>query len=143
MIFKRVPIQLLALPVFLLFALSSYAAEIPRPEHPRPDFRRDAWLNLNGAWNFAFDPENAGETNGWFQPDYADWPKTITVPYPWESRLSGIADTNYKGTAWYQRRFTLPAEWNGKQILLHFGAVDWYAKVWVDGTLVGEHDGGY
>ncbi|MEW6238873.1 MAG: sugar-binding domain-containing protein [Candidatus Omnitrophota bacterium] len=118
-------------------------AETPRPAHPRPDLRRDAFINLNGEWNFAFDEKNAGEAEGWFKPDKSDWPKKIVVPYPWESKLSGIGDMVYKGAAWYQRRFTLPAEWSGKQVLLHFGAVDWSAKVWLDGNLLGEHDGGY
>jgi hypothetical protein len=128
---------------------------IPRPEHPQPNFRRDAWLNLNGQWRFAFDPHNVGEPERWYMAQPArsgrllpgtqpkDKPMTITVPYPWESRLSGVAATEYKGAAWYEREFTVPAEWAGQRPYLHFGAVDWLARVWVNGRLVAEHENGY
>lgn len=127
---------------FLCTAAPLFAA-IPRPEHPRPDFYRDAWINLNGEWNFSFDPDNKGEDNQWFKPDKNDWPNKVTVPYPWESPLSGIENPEYQGTAWYQRSFTIPDDWKKKQIFIHFCAVDWYAKVWVDGKFAGEHEGGY
>ncbi len=129
--------------IFSLALAYLQADAIPRPEHPRPDFHREAWVNLNGSWNFAFDKENQGEELGWHNADHSDWPNKITVPYPWESSLSGVQNTEYKGTAWYQRTFTIPEEWEGRTILLKFGAVDWLAKVWVDGHLLGEHEGGY
>lgn len=119
------------------------AGIVPRPEHPRPSFARTHWMNLNGDWNFAFDPEGAGEEQGWYKPDHDQWPKTIVVPYPWESKLSGIEDTEYQGAAWYQRTFTVPRHWEDRSVLLTFGAVDWYAKVWLNGQLLGDHEGGY
>jgi hypothetical protein len=64
-------------------------------------------------------------------------------PFPWESKLSGIGRTDYKGVAWYRRNFTVPKEWRGKRISLCFGAVDWHATVWLNGEKVGEHEGGY
>ncbi|HIE51027.1 MAG TPA: hypothetical protein EYP85_04650 [Armatimonadetes bacterium] len=121
---------------------SARAAEsVPRPEHPRPDFRREAWVNLNGRWAFDFDPKDVGEKEEWFRAHA--FTRTIVVPYPWEAPLSGIADAEYQGAAWYQREFTVPAEWARQRVVLKFGAVDWEAKVWVNGEFVGEHVGGY
>lgn len=97
------------------------AGIVPRPEHPRPSFARTHWMNLNGDWNFAFDPEGAGEEQGWYKPDHDQWPKTIVVPYPWESKLSGIEDTEYQGAAWYQRTFTVPRHWEDRSVLLKIG----------------------
>ncbi len=121
----------------------SWTAEIPRPEHPRPDLERSAWLNLNGVWEFAFDPDDVGRKERWFSPDASPFPLRIVVPFPWESKLSGVARPDYKGVAWYRRSFSLPKAWQGKRILLCFGAVDWHATVWLNGELVGEHEGGY
>jgi len=120
------------------------AADIPWPEHPRPDFQRPAWVNLNGQWAFAFDPKDEGEKAGWFKPDHKLALK-ITVPFPWESKLSGIADTEYKGVAWYSREVTLPdgPEWQGKDAWLVIGACDWEATVWVNGEEATRHVGGY
>lgn len=94
---------------------------IPRPEHPRPNFNREPWHNLNGTWRFAFDPRLVGEQLNWYQPSQ---PKnlTITVPYPWESPLSGLAASDYKGAGWAGsgRRFggkvARPATSHGKSI---------------------------
>ncbi|CAA9236857.1 MAG: GH2 [uncultured Chloroflexi bacterium] len=207
----------------------------PRPEHPRPIFRREPWINLNGRWRFAFDRQDAGEQARWYRLRHPNAEATavggpanlgtsmlssqgiadpfageILVPYPWESTLSGVGDTTYKGVAWYQRSLAIPADWGaggthtaaqagaagaasaagstqsggaagagdgtstatkdaaGEQPagglasagdaavsaaaagarwqlrpVLCFGAVDWNAKVWVNGRFVGEHDGGY
>lgn len=113
-------------------------------EHPRPDLRRDRWASLNGPWRFAFDPRAVGEHERWYRPN-SPRPKdlTIAVPYPWESRLSGVAAPDYKGAAWYEREITFPAEWEGDRPFLHFGAIDWSARVWLDGRLIAEHDNGY
>ena len=119
------------------------ADKIPHPEHPRPDLRREQWVNLNGPWAFDFDPGDAGEKAGWFQPDTHRLAKQIVVPFPWESKLSGIERPDYAGVAWYARTVTVPADWKGRRAWLCFGAVDWAAKVWVNGTFVGEHVGGY
>lgn len=116
---------------------------IPRPEHPRPDFERAQWQTLNGAWEFAFDPNDVGIKESWFAANAPRFPLRIVVPFPWESKLSGIGRTDYKGVAWYRRAFTVPKDWKGKRIWLCFGAVDWHATVWINGEKVGEHEGGY
>ncbi len=133
--------------VFLAAFVSGplFAAEIPWPEHPRPDFQRSPWVNLNGKWDFAFDPQNVGEKEGWFHRENAKFERQIVVPFPWESRLSGIGDTKYQGVAWYAREITMPGGegWDGKDAWLIVGACDFSAKVWVNGEPAGEHTGGY
>ena len=110
--------------------------------HPRPDFERTEWINLNGLWEFQFDPNNRGLAENWqtLEKPYA---LTIRVPYGWESKLSGVERKDYKGVAWYRREFSLPENWNGKRVWLCFGAVDHKAEVWVNGQSVGTHEGGY
>jgi len=114
---------------------------IPRPEHPRPDFERCEWLNLNGQWSFAFDDQDAGEQNKWFSGH--DYAMRITVPFCYQSKMSGIGITDRHDIVWYERTFTVPAEFKGKRTILHFGAVDYIAKVWLDGIYLGSHKGGY
>jgi len=134
---------------FGLFVLggSAWADEpiIPKPEHPRPDAMRVPWANLNGRWEFRFDAKDQGLHEGWEKPDTAGFDRTIVVPFPWESELSGVHDT--KGTSkigWYRRRFTVPKEFpSGNRVWLRFGAVDWRADVWLNGHKVAEHEGGY
>jgi len=116
---------------------------IPRPEHPRPDFLREDWLNLNGRWKFDFDPDSVGEDERWYSKDAHKYGRHIIVPFPWESELSEVQDTEYKGAAWYQRAISVPKEWESKRVVLKFGAVDWEAKVWVNDNFVGSHGGGY
>lgn len=101
---------------------------IPRCEHPRPDFRRENWLCLNGQWDFSF------------EKDCFD--RKITVPYAPETELSGIADTGFHDLVWYRKRFSLPETMAGKKILLHFGAVDYECDLWVNGHYVRSHEGG-
>ena len=116
---------------------------IPRPEHPRPDFMRDSFYNLNGAWEFAFDDNNVGLKEGWFKPDHK-LDKTITVPFCYQSEASGIGPTDeIHPILWYRRKFTIPAEMQGRTILMNFGAVDYEATVYVNGMAVGGHKGGY
>ena len=122
---------------------SASETDIPRPEHPRPDFQRELWLNLNGRWEFDFDPQNIGVNEKWFQKKHHSFSKQIVVPFPWESSLSGIHDISYGGVAWYQRSFEIPRTWRKKRIILKFGGVDWEAMIWVNGQKVGEHHGGY
>ncbi|MBI4581657.1 MAG: hypothetical protein HY718_18320, partial [Planctomycetes bacterium] len=119
--------------------------EPPLREHPRPDFERPAWVNLNGQWAFDFDPNDAGEKEEWFRSGKHRFGRQITVPFPWESRLSGIGDTEYRGVGWYSRRVKLPSggPWTGRDPWLIVGACDWEAKVWVNGEFAGEHVGGY
>ena len=130
---------LFALP--FLLAASAHASALPRPEHPRPDFERADWLNLNGEWQWEVDEKGDGEqrqlTTG------TDLAKKIIVPFPPESKLSGIGNTDPLVHTWYRRQFTLPPVMSGKRLLLHFGAVDWYARVWINGKFAGEHRGGY
>lgn len=106
------------------------------PEYPRPQMVRTEWLNLNGLWEYAIVPQDAG----WTSPGDGK----ILVPFPVESALSGVmrsvAPTE---RVWYHRTFEVPSGWKGKRVLLHFGAVDWYTQVWVNGQQVGTHRGGY
>ena len=114
---------------------------IPRPEYPRPQFERRAWLNLNGVWEFEMDPGESGEQQGW--TGGKPFSQAITVPFPPESTLSGIGHTDFMSCVWYRRTFSIPETWANKRILLHFGAVDYDATVWVNGIQVGRHQGGY
>ena len=107
----------------------------PLPEYPRPQMVRADWLNLNGLWNYGI-TDAAAEG---FEPE-----GDILVPFAVESSLSGVGRRVGKDRAlWYERTFTVPSRWKGKRVLLHFGAVDWQAEVWVNGTRVGAHQGGY
>jgi beta-galactosidase/beta-glucuronidase len=104
-------------------------------EYPRPQMQRKDWLNLNGYWEYAI--EHQMETS----PTYEG---QILVPFPVESHLSGVKrKVGAHNKLWYKRHFSLPANWKGKDLLLHFGAVDWQAEVYVNGQLVGQHQGGY
>ncbi len=118
-------------------------AVTPRSEYPRPDFQRDNWLNLNGTWAFAFDPDQLGLGQQWFEPNSEALQESILVPFAWQSTLSGIADPSQHSVAWYRRAFTVPETWADQRVVLHFGAVDYQAQVWVNGQLTGQHEGGY
>jgi len=104
--------------------------------YPRPQLVRDEWVSLNGLWEFA--PAEEGDEAPPFRKTLE---RRIRVPFPIESALSGIME--HHDRIWYRRAFTIPQEWSGRQILLHFGAVDWETRVWVNGAEVGEHRGGY
>jgi beta-galactosidase/beta-glucuronidase len=129
----------------LLFALLAaslcFAQQAPRPEYPQPQFEREQWQSLNGPWEFEFDDANAGLTQDWAS-GAKKFSRTITVPFAFETKLSGIADTSFHPWVWYRRSVTLPAGWKDKRVLLHFGAVDYRAMVWVNGRLAGRHVGG-
>lgn len=116
-------------------------ALVPRPEYPRPQFVRRDWLNLNGEWEFAFDDSDQGLQNGWQQGRALD--QRIIVPFPYQCELSGINDKGIHEVVWYARNFTLPAQWRGQDLLLHFGAVDYRTTVWVNGKEVGHNQGGH
>ena len=120
-------------------------AAIPRPEHPRPDARRPYWASLNGRWEFRFDSQDAGVAAGWQKPGAPGYDRTILVPFPWESELSGIHQvTGAPKVGWYRRHFTIPKDIPAKErIWLRLDAVDWRADVWVNGQKVAEHEGGY
>lgn len=107
----------------------------PLPEYPRPQMVRSAWQNLNGLWNYGITPESATD----FKAD-----GQILVPFAAESSLSGVGKFVGKDNAlWYERTFVVPKAWKGKNIILHFGAVDWKADVWVNGAQLKQHTGGY
>lgn len=106
------------------------------PEYPRPIMERPQWLNLNGLWDYAITKKDA------------PLPKTfdgkILVPFAIESSLSGVGKTiKADQSLWYERKFQIPEDWKGKNVLLNFGAVDWKAEVFVNGNKIGEHTGGY
>lgn len=109
--------------------------------HPRPQLVRESWQDLNGEWQFAYDDEDVGRGAGWYR-DPAPYTRTIRVPYPPESSRSGVGDTGFHPVLWYRQRVPLTAPDPGQRVLLHFGAVDYHATVWVNGCLVGEHEGG-
>lgn len=114
---------------------------IPRPEHPRPQFMRpDAWMNLNGEWQFEIDHGATGRARGLVEKALEG---RILVPFCPESALSGVGYKDFMRAVWYRRSFTLPKEANGKRVLLHFGAVDYKCEAWVNGVSVGVHEGGY
>ena len=138
---------------------------VPRPEHPRPDQYRSDWHNLNGVWEFAFDPEGKGQPKRWQdKPDLNQ--RKIVVPFAPESVLSGVHDEGFHPHCWYARSFDLPEALRhpqgdhdhdhnrdheymvpgmvpARRLLLHFGAVDYRAEVWLNGQRLGDHEGGY
>ena len=150
---------------------------LPRPEYPRPDRQRGFvqgvdWLNLNGPWEFRFDPERVGIEQKWFGPAEDRWPDQIVVPFCWESLAAwGEADAagndnffstrvyrnplevtrfNYRSATrhevgWYRRTVEIPAHdvWTGKRVILTVGAADFFTKGWCNGTPVGENEGGF
>lgn len=114
---------------------------IPRSEYPRPQFIRKNWENLNGQWQFDYDDANKGLLEKWYLQK--EFTKEITVPFSYQSELSGIHDTDFHDLVWYKRSFDIPKEWDQKRLILHFGAVDYRASVWVNGKYIGSHEGGH
>lgn len=114
--------------------------EIFRKEHPKPQFERESWLNLNGEWEFEIDNAKSGEARGLQKPENALKDK-ITVPFCPESRLSGIGNTDFLNAVWYKRKFNLDNV--SGRVMLRFGAVDYKCRAFVNGAFVGEHKGGY
>ncbi|WP_284645068.1 sugar-binding domain-containing protein [Paenibacillus silviterrae] len=93
---------------------------LPRSEYPRPQFVRNAWVCLNGEWEFAFDDGNVGRKEKWQRGETA-LEQRITVPFSFESKLSGIGEQGFHDNVWYRRMFEVPPEWDGKRVHLHFG----------------------
>ncbi len=150
---------------------------LPRPEYPRPDRQRGFvhgvdWKNLNGAWEFRFDPDRAGLEQEWFAPGGPRWGEQITVPFCWESLAAwGEADAagndnffshrvyrnplevdrfNYRKAAryevgWYRRTISIPQNehWENKRVILTVGAADFFTDCWCNGQHLGRHEGGY
>ncbi len=128
--------------ILLPFVTLSRAQTIPRPEHPRPDMFRADWQTLNGSWDFEFDDDDKGLQERWYAGEKA-FSKKITVPYCFQSPLSGISDPSYHDVVWYRRALEVPKAWSSRQLEIHFGAVDYEATVWVNGAWAGNHRGGH
>ncbi len=120
--------------------MTRWAAEVKPdlvlPEYPRPQMVRDRWLNLNGLWDYAVTAKDAGRP--------ASWDGQILVPFAVESALSGVGKPVGPAKAlWYRRTVSVPKDWRGGRVLLHFGAVDWECSIWINGLESGTHRGGY
>lgn len=142
MVRLRIPVLPIVCLLALLPATAAAQGAVPRAEHPRPDFVRADWQTLNGPWEFEFDDEDRGMREKWWAADHRLGRK-IVVPYTFQSKLSGIGDTTFHDVVWYRRTFDVPSGWAGRRVLLHFGAVDYEANVWVNGQHVGRHEGGH
>ncbi len=132
------------------------ALAIPKPEHPRPDWKRDTWTSLNGTWRFGHDPDDVGLDERWSERADA-LEQEITVPFAFEAPASGLGepwpedgsaahaltDPTYQGVSWYQRSFAAPAWAGADRTFIVFGAVDWRATVWLNGQELGSHEGGW
>lgn len=111
-------------------------------DYPRPQFVRNNWENLNGAWDFAFDDAHCGEREGWYKDFKGNM--TIQVPFTYETKMSGIQDESRHDQIWYRRSFQVDGSRLEKEnYLLHFEGSDFITKVWVNGQYVGDHRGGY
>src|SRR5947209_4834572 len=108
------------------------------PPHPRPLLRRPGWTSLDGAWEFALDPDGC-----WRLPHEVRWDRTIRVPFAPETAASGVGHPGFYRACWYRRRVPAPGLAPGERLRLHFGAVDYAAEVWADHACVGRHEGGY
>lgn len=112
---------------------------IPRNEYPRPGMVRSSWINLNGQWQFEIDNAKVGFAKKFYEKDTLE--SEITVPFCPESKLSGIGHTDFMNCVWYKKHFNLCRD--NKNVILHFGAVDYFATVYVNGKQAGTHRGGY
>lgn len=113
-----------------------------RNEYPRPQFERTHWVNLNGEWQFDYDDSNQGLIDGWFKKN-KKLRKKINVPFVYQSKLSGINEREPHDIVWYKREFTTDIIHEECQWILHFGAVDYEAQIFVNGHLAGQHTGGH
>src|SRR5687767_15386046 len=108
-----------------------------RHGYPRPQLERKHWTSLNGEWDFALDPENA-----WTHPNDVKWSAKIHVPFAPETQASGIGNTGFFRAVWYRRTIEQPRLQPGSRTLIHFGAVDYKATVWINGCEAVTHEGG-
>jgi hypothetical protein len=109
-----------------------------RHGYPRPQLQRNTWTSLNGLWEFAIDPEGL-----WCHPNDVKWDSSIQVPFAPETTASGIGNTSFYRAVWYRKTVDIAPVRPGHRVLLHFGAVDYAARVWVNGCEAGAHEGGY
>lgn len=115
------------------------ASDLPRDEYPQPQWQRTQWHNLNGQWDFCFDDRNVGMMEEWFVN--GPFNRKIAVPFPFQSELSGIHDTSFHDIIWYRRSIEVTLE-EDRRCILHFGAVDYQADVWLNGHHIAHHTGG-
>jgi len=125
--------------LLLCYLYNMNAQNIPLPEHPNPIKYRSNWENLNGEWDLAFDSLDIGINYGYFEDSLFN--KKISVPFSWGSPLSLIGDE--ADVAWYKRNLSANPTWQGERVFLIIGAADWETHVWLDGVLIGSHQGGY
>ncbi len=113
-----------------------------RAEHPKPQFMRDTWQNLNGEWQFEIDHGNSGEARG-LHSDEVTLSGKINVPFCPESKLSGVEYRDFMSSVWYKREIEIEPEQLNGRVFLHFGAVDYSCTVFINGKRIGTHVGGY
>jgi beta-galactosidase/beta-glucuronidase len=144
LLFLKIKLRIGILSLLLLIpSLNFFASptDPPHPEHPKPQFYRSTWINLNGEWDFEFDFGKSGVEKEWMK-DPSSFSRKIMVPFPPESELSGIKYTDFMPSVWYHRTIEVPENWKGDRIFLHFGAVDYDCRTWINGKPVGRHYGG-
>lgn len=131
--------RITTLSFFMLFCwITAFA--IPRAEYPRPQFERNAWINLNGEWTYSFDFGGSGLEREWFKSTGFD--QKIIVPFCPESKLSGVEYKDFINHMWYHRTISIPQDWANKQVLLNFGAVYYKSEIYIDGVFAARHFGG-
>lgn len=131
--------RITTLSFFMLFYwITAFA--IPRAEYPRPQFERNAWINLNGEWTYSFDFGGSGLEREWFKSTGFD--QKIIVPFCPESKLSGVEYKDFINHMWYHRTISIPQDWANKQVLLNFGAVYYKSEIYIDGVFAARHFGG-
>lgn len=142
--------QIVSAPLVTPFA-EKVDPQNPCPEYPRPQMERAEWMNLNGSWDYTVKPidfvpvQGLTTKNSWTTGEIpTNWTGKILVPFAIDAPLSGVGKIlRHNEVLWYQRSFTIPASWKGKNILLHFESCDWETSVYVNGKRVGQHRGGY
>lgn len=127
--------------MLLIMTFNAGAQDIPRAEHPQPQFVRSNWINLNGIWDFTMQTKVENPEENW-RTFPAAYDKKIKVPFVPESQLSGVGYTDFIMGAWYRRTFSVPENWKGQRLFINFGGVDFDTRVWVNNQLVGRHIGG-
>ena len=128
----------IALMAFAVLGMAHAFSAIPLPEHPRPDWERTEWVNLNGEWDFAFEPKGT-PVDAPKRP--AAFDQKIVVPFGWAAPLSGVKGDG--DSAWYRREVEIPADWKSRRFFLVVGASDWQTDAYVNGKFVDRHQGGY